>query len=178
MRRGQIRLTETVSVLFIFFILVGLSILFYAKYQQVQAKHVEEEQLQARAVETTLKALFLPELQCSKGEAEPEDNCVDLQKVRALMANEYSPGYFGLDPTHYFDLFSWARITLHQVSPQDCIQGPGVAGCSTEWVLYGKLPAPLRNTESTFFVVTLRDATAGIHQPAYGYGYLQVEVFS
>lgn len=150
---------------------------FYAKYQQVAAKHVEEQQLQARAVETTLKALFLPELQCSKGEAEAEDNCVDMLKVRAI-TNEGN----SLSSSSYFDILSFAKVTLYQIYPGKCFTGPGGSSTSTpcQWVIYDQARDPTKKTnmETTFFVVTLRDETAGIEKPAYGYGYLEVEVFS
>jgi len=80
--KGQSHMTETIAILFIFFVLVFFGILFYYKYSQVSLKQEKEELLGKRAIETTLKALFLPELICSNGEAEPEDNCVDMLKVR------------------------------------------------------------------------------------------------
>ena len=83
-RKGQVRMTETIAVLFIFFILVLFGIIFFYKYQTIALKEQQEELLGARAIDTTLKVLFMPELSCTKGEAEPEDNCFDLIKFCIL----------------------------------------------------------------------------------------------
>ena len=63
-------------------------------------------------MDTTLKLLFLPELQCSRGEAEAIDNCIDLMKLRSLgeSMEEYLTEY-------YFNLFSYANISVHMVHP-------------------------------------------------------------
>ena len=63
--KGQIRLTETIAILFIFFLLVALGISFYAKYSKVAFQEREEELLQNRAVKATLKASFIPNLAVS-----------------------------------------------------------------------------------------------------------------
>ena len=84
--KGQVHITETVGVLFIFFILVGMGMLFYYQYQEYSFKEQQKTFLQTKAVETTLRALFLPELLCSRGESESEDNCVDMLKARDLLA--------------------------------------------------------------------------------------------
>ncbi len=160
-KKAQIRLTETIAILFIFFILVALGIIFFYKYNQVAVKEKQQELLQARALDTTLKVLFLPELQCSKAEAEPEQNCMDLMKVRAAadVFSQHTSDY-------YIQLFSFSRISLHQVYPE-----------REEWILYDK-PAPDAegNRVNTFFIVALRDL--GEAANAYGYGYLNVTVLS
>jgi hypothetical protein len=162
-KKAQIRLTETIAVLFIFFILVGLGISFYAKYQTIAFEEQREEILQAKAIRTTLKSLFLPELLCSRGDAEPEDNCIDMLKAKNFETNleDEFTGY-------YFDVFSFANITLHQIYPNE-----------QKITLYENIKPDFENKENTFFIVTLRDETKGINGiPAHGYGYIQVEVFS
>jgi len=72
-RKGQARMTETIAVLFIFFVLVLFGIVFYFKFQQISFKEKQEEQLASKAMEITLTTLFLPELQCSRGGAEPNN---------------------------------------------------------------------------------------------------------
>lgn len=159
--KAQIRLTETIAILFIFFILVAIGIIFFYKYNQVAVKEKQHGLLQARALDTTLKTLFLPELQCSKADAEPEQNCMDLMKVRAAadVFGQHTSGY-------YIQLFSFSRISLHQVYPE-----------RGEWLLYEQqAPDAEGNRANTFFVVALRDI--GEEGYSYGYGYLNVTVLS
>ena len=161
--KGQIRLTETIAILFIFFLLVALGISFYAKYSKVAFQEREEELLQNRAVKATLKALFLPEALCSRGEAEPEENCIDMMKVRH-MQERLEPEFNG----SYFELFSFANITAHQIYPEE-----------GKWVLYINPKPHIENSERTYFVVAMRDDVAGDKGvPSYGFGYVAVEVYS
>ncbi len=157
-RKGQIHLSETIAVLFIFFVLIVFGIIFYYKYQQVAIKEQAEELAGARAMDTTLRVLFLPELYCSKGDAEPEDNCIDLLKLKG--ANETMQKH---TQDYYFDLFSYSTITITQLYPAPMV-----------FIVYDKPKPEYTKKESTYFVVSLRDDAAG----SYGYGHVKVEVYS
>ncbi len=155
-------MTETIAVLFIFFILLLFGIIFYFRYQQSAFQEKQEELLAARAMETTLKALFMPELLCSRGEAEPEDNCFEVLKLNSANATmkEHLDEY-------YFEIFSYASISVHEVYPEQ-----------RTWILYDKVKPEATREESTFFVVTLRDELTDDAQAQYGFGYLSVVVRS
>lgn len=161
-RKGQLQMTETIAILFIFFILLLFGIIFYFRYQKVAFQEKQEELLAARAMESTLKVLFMPELICSRGEAEPEDNCFDVLKLNATKKTmqQYLDEY-------YFEIFSYATITVQETYPEN-----------TAWVLYDKPKPEFTRKEPTFFVVTLRDELAGKDQPEYGFGYVAVTVYS
>ena len=160
-KKGQMQMTETIAILFIFFILVLFGIIFYFRYQQSAFQEKQEELLGARAIETTLKALFMPELICSRGEAEPEDNCFDTLKLDSASATikDHLEEY-------YFEIFSYANITVHETYPEEKM-----------WILYDKPKPDYLRKEPTFFVVTLKDDLAGA-VPKYGLGYISVEVYS
>ncbi len=132
--------------------------IFYSKYQQVSFKAKSEELVASKAMDTTLLILFLPELICSRGEAEPEDNCIDLMKLRHAHETmlEHTEDY-------YFDMVSYATITITQLYPEE-----------KEFILYDKPQPEYLKKEPTYFVVSLRDDTAA----SYGYGYVKVEVYS
>ena len=156
------QMTETIAILFIFFILLLFGILFYFRYQKIAFQEKEEELLGARAMENTLKALFMPELICSRGEAEPEDNCFDtlkLDSAREVIERNIDQ--------YYFEIFSYATITIEETYP-----------VKKTWVLYDKPKPQFIKKEPTFFVVTLRDELAADNQAKYGYGYLSVVVYS
>lgn len=165
-KKAQIRLTETVAILFIFFVLIVFGIIFYYKFHQISVKEKEGELLEARALDTTLKVLFLPELACSEGGAEPEGHCFDLMKAR--YANETFQENMA---KYYLQVFSFARISIHQTYPE-----------RKEYLLYDKpkilAGGQMADQKSTFFVVTLRDNVLGEGTPFYSFGYLNVTVYS
>ena len=157
-RKSQIHMTETIAVLFIFFILILFGIVFYYNYSKTSLKEKQQEWLATQAMDTTLSTLYLPELICSKGEAEPEANCFDLSKLRYV--NSTFTKYYS---DYYFDLFSYATITVHQLYPP-----------KKDYVLYDHLLPKYTSKEPTYYVVALRNSNPA----AYYYGYLQVEVYS
>lgn len=161
-RKGQLQMTETIAILFIFFILLLFGVIFYFRYQKIVFQEKQEELLAARAMESTLKVLFMPELICSRGEAEPEDNCFDVLKLNATrkVMQQYLDEY-------YFEIFSYATIMVQETYPEN-----------KTWMLYDKPKLEFTRKEPTFFVVTLRDELAGINQPEYGLGYVSVTVYS
>ncbi len=161
-RKAQLQMTETIAVLVIFFILVVFGIVFYYRYQQIAMKERAEELVAAKAIDTAVKTLFLPELICTKGNAEPEDNCFDILKMRSANATFQRHGN-----NYYFDIFSYSRIAVMQVYPIE-----------HEYVLYDKPKPGWKIKEPTYFVISLRDDARGEDTAAYGLGYLTVEVYS
>src|SRR3989338_6678737 len=107
--KAQMQMTETIAVLFIFFVLVLFGIVFYYQYQRVSITEKNQELVAVRAVDTTLKTLFLPELICSRGDAETEDNCIDMMKLR--QANNTFQRHL---EEYYFQIFSYSSITVYQ----------------------------------------------------------------
>lgn len=161
-RKAQIHMTETIAVIFIFFVLVGFGLIFYSRYHKVSLQEKAEELIAKRAIDTTTKALFLPELICSDAEAEPEGNCIDMMKlpyaIEAIEKNKID---------YYFDVFGYSKITLHQIYPE--------TDPEKEWKIYDFQPSEFTSVEPTFFVVALKsNDNLG---KSYGYGYLKVEVY-
>ena len=61
-KKAQMQMIETISVFFVFFILIAIGLVFFARVQQWGAKSQIEEAMQKRAVNIVQKASFLPEL--------------------------------------------------------------------------------------------------------------------
>jgi len=158
-KQGQIHLSETVAVIFIFFVLILFGAIFYYNFQEASFKEKQQELLAARAIDTTTKILFLPEISCTKLESEAEPNCFDMMKARHL------PELIDKFNQIYFQLFSYAKITLTQIYPE-----------SFELVLYDQEPPQWSSKQPTFFVVALKDERKGSDN--YGYGLVKVEVYS
>lgn len=164
-------MTETIAILFIFFVLIVFGIIFYYQYQKVALEDKKEELLASRAIDTTIRALYMPELICTKGDAEPEDNCLDMMKLR------YADQIFKENINeYYYHIFSFAKVTVVQLYPQEF-----------EIVLYdkekikvldsGEVVPNWENIEPTYYVITLKDEIFD-GRPHYGYGYFKVEVYS
>ncbi len=164
-KRGQMQMSETIAVLFIFFILILFGLIFYYKYEESSFKQKQDEWNSRRAAETSLQALFLPELICSKGNAEPEDNCIDMNKV--FSAQEM----YAKHRNEYFELFSYAKISLYQTYPS-----------AQNWTLYEFKKEKEEGKEAgykvTRFVVALKDETQWLDGANYNYGYLEVGIYT
>lgn len=157
MKKAQIHMTETIAVLFVFFILVVFGLVFFYKYQQSSLEEKQDELLATKAMDTTLKSLFLPELACTRGEAELEENCLDVMKLN------YVGTIFKEYDSDYFSLFSYARITIQQVYPTP-----------RTWIVYDHPQKEWKNKEQSLFSIALRDDRSN----SYGFGYIQTEVYS
>jgi hypothetical protein len=185
---GQAKMTETIAVLFIFFVLLMMGIVFYYKYQQVSFKEEEQKLLANRAMESTLTALFLPELQCTRGDAEAEDNCIDKLKLENF--NDVVRSHLN---DYYFSMFSFAKITVFEVYPREelvdedgeiiVIEKLDEEFIKEKWTIYEKeliaddeSKKPVR--APTYFIVALRDQIASSGESVYSYGYVKVEVYS
>ncbi len=175
-------MTETIAVLFIFFVLVAFGLIFYFKWHEGAIKEEQTQARASRAMDTTLRVLFLPELMCTRGDAVPEDNCVDMMKVRSLIGQDIptippnpapildpSQSYFMRNQQYYYDVFGVAKVVLHNLDNSENI------------VLYDKSlsPDPTKQIiyEPTYFIVALRDIDDSTHQSKYGFGYLEVGVY-
>ncbi len=174
-------MSETVAVIFIFFVLILFGLLFYSRYQNLAYKEEQQEILEKRAIATTLRTIFLPELLCTKGDAEPEDDCLDMWKVEAMHESNFLEIRLA---NYYFDIFSYAKISVHQVYPP---LAAGTSGAEPEGlVLYNQEPpekqaedgTPIEpNYQPSYFGVTLRkEEISGL--PSYHFGYLEVGVYS
>ncbi len=111
--KGQIKMFETVGVLVVFFFLLSVGFAFYFQMQKSSVSKDVEESLQQKSFNTALKAMYLPELDCSFLVAQ-RDNCIDLIKAdefSGLVSNNESAALF------YYEEFGNSRISLRQVYP-------------------------------------------------------------
>lgn len=111
--KAQIKMFETIGVLVVFFFLlvVGTSVYFGAQNSALKKEKAQvSEQL---AFNTFLKALYLPELDCSFLVTQ-KDNCIDIIKLAkfAELLKKDSTAH-----TDYFGVFGDANITVSQVYP-------------------------------------------------------------
>jgi len=154
MRKSQIGMSETIAILFIFFILLALGFIFYLRVYRASAETQYEKGVDLMSIEITQKASFLPELQCSKKNV-VTDNCIDVLKLESASAiiNE--------NRENYYDLFFGSEIVVEEIYP-----------IKKTWVLYNNTI----NDTSTIFTpvpILLYNATSNEHY----FGILQIKYF-
>ena len=160
--KAQLHISETIAVLFIFFVLVLFGLIFYYRYQESAFNNKQQELAIAHAQDVSLQSLFLPELMCSKSNAEAEDNCLDVHKVAS------AKDIFNVHRDYYFDLFGYSNVSVHQIYP-----------LVWTWTLYDHSNiAGKGNYKATRFVVALKNETKNMNVPEYTVGYLEVGVYS
>jgi hypothetical protein len=114
MRKSQIHMGENVAILFIFFILLAVSVVFYARVSETRIGIKQEEAFASKAIEIAQRVSYLAETQCSKDNV-IEENCYDLHK---LLGMEAANAESAKNRAHYFSMFSFSNITVTTVFPE------------------------------------------------------------
>ena len=168
MKKAQMKMMETIAVIFIFFVLVLFGIIFFYQYSKVSINERNEQFFAERAMRTTLKVLFMPELICTD-HGRIEQNCFDLQKVEAAkeVIERNTEDY-------YFNLFSYAEITVHQLTKDGAKITDPTELEENKYPIYYKPKTPYLNKKPTYFIVALKDERTD----SYDFGYLEVIVYS
>jgi hypothetical protein len=105
-KKAQIKMTETIGVLVVFFILILFGFIFYAQYQKSAIREQQEAATVKRAVATSLKAFYLPEIRCTRGFDVAFTACVDLDKTE-IFSNNIGENY-----NYYSNIFGKAEIYI------------------------------------------------------------------
>lgn len=113
MKKSQLKIGESIAVLFIFFVLVIMGVIFWSKYSQTSFVEKTEEEMLSKAVKVSQTVSYLPELQCSAQEV-IKFNCFDLYKIRNMSSLLESDPDMNL---HYFDTLSFSNITIISLYP-------------------------------------------------------------
>jgi len=110
--KGQIKMFETLGVLVVFFFLLAVGFAFYFQAQKSSIMRSAEVGYEQQAFNTALKAMYLPELDCSFLSAHRE-NCVDLMKAREFAKLKHNASALQF----YYEEFGDAKIVLREVYP-------------------------------------------------------------
>jgi len=110
MNKAQIKMTETIAVLIIFFFLLVFGFSFYTKIQKTSISRDAERNADLKAIALAQKAAFLPELQCTFRNIQT-DNCFDELKVNAFIRAMTSSS----TKEFYLDTFGFSEVTIEQL---------------------------------------------------------------
>ena len=162
MRKAQIRMGESIAIMFIFFLLIIAGFVFYSKIEKRNIEIDNDESADLRAIETAQIVSFLPEIQCIQENVQVY-NCFDILKVMAMKdVTENNKMY-------YYDLLQYSNITIEQIYPNSI----------SSWNIYNNTKKNWRKKISTQIPVALFNATGnGLDiKPYYAFGVMYVDVF-
>src|SRR5574341_399791 len=123
--RGQIKMFETIGVLIVFFFLLFTGSIFYFGAQKSSLQKEKVRASEQYAFQIVLKALYLPELDCSFLVTQ-RDNCVDrikLEKLSRLLSTNETVR------NDYYTEFGFADIVVTEAYPG-----------RANWTLYKNAP--------------------------------------
>lgn len=112
LRKAQIQIGETIAVLFVFFILIAIGFIFYAKIIKGNIESEKEEFSQLKSIGIAQRVMFLPELQCSEDNI-IRDNCIDVLKLESTQ-NVMSAS---ANQLYYYDLLEISDVDVIQIYP-------------------------------------------------------------
>ncbi|MBI4739178.1 hypothetical protein HY772_06500 [Candidatus Woesearchaeota archaeon] len=156
-RKSQLKMGETVAILFIFFILLTIGAVFYFNIKRASVTREGSEQFELKAVEITQSISFLPEAQCTESNV-VKASCFDLYKLIALASLKNDPKIVRT----YEREFGQSALTIRQVYP------PGA-----NYTIYENPPPQFNDASTTNIPISLYNATAD----RYYFGVLEVKVY-
>jgi len=107
-------MTESIAILFIFFLLVLFGLIFYSRIQTATLEREQEEDKTIKAIQIAQKVSYFPELQCTT-QAELPSGCIDIKKLESfqeIIAQEQNKLY-------YFQVFEYSQVHIEQVYPEN-----------------------------------------------------------
>ena len=156
LKRAQIQIGETVAVLAVFFILIVIAFLFYARIMKSNANTEADEASQLTSVAISQRVMFLPEIQCSKDAVEEITNCIDKLKL------ESAQNVMKANSLYYYDLLQFSEVNIFQIYPS----GP-------TYTLYSRKTEKFRDKFVTNVPISLYDSAAR----SYAFGVLSIETY-
>jgi hypothetical protein len=156
--KSQIKMGETIAIMFVFFILLVVGAVFYMNLQRTSAQQEIATSYQLREVELSQVISFLPEAQCTESNV-VKASCFDLYKLIALSKIATSPEGIAL----YSNEFGTTAIQLIKVYP------PG-----GNWTLYYNPRANFSGAEVMNIPIALYNTTSD----KYYFGVLEIRTYT
>jgi len=170
-RKAQMQMAETIAVLLVFFVILGLSLMFYGTFQAGSVREAQKEQFEKEAVRIALLVSHLPEVVCSDNNQMTE-NCLDRLKLEAWSnlvapsAPDAGPGTGDEEAFLFYQTdFRDSKVIVQEVFPE-----------TEQYVIYDNAPKDFKEMIPTYIPLTIRDPTRP-PQSQSALGVLAVEVY-
>ena len=155
-KKSQIQMGETIAVLFVFFVLIIVSFIFYVRVLKSNIQSEGDELSQLKSVGIVQRVMFLPEMQCSEDNV-IADNCIDILKLKSAQ------DIMSQNEIYYYDLLEYSNISISQIYPSQAT-----------WNVYSRKIEDFTNKFVTNVPVSLYDPATR----KYGFGVLTIETLS
>lgn len=106
-RKSQIKMTETIGIIIIFFVIVLFALIFYSQYQKSALTKQKQEILAKDVISLSLRTAYLQEIRCEQ--TTETGTCIDLYKLDALKQ------VIQENETFYSNLFGTANIYFKDI---------------------------------------------------------------
>ena len=158
MKKSQIKMAETVTVLVIFIFVTFIGFVFYSNYEQSQLRQIENRFAEYASLETVQLISYLPELRCPT--TEMSKGCIDKLKLESFKnkSREDRESFI----LYYDDLIGNSKITLDVIYPDDE---------DAPYEIFDNLPDDASQVYVTQVHVSLYDPI----ESTYSYAVLEVE---
>jgi len=159
LRKAQIQTMETIAVLFIFFILIGLGLIFYGSYQKGKLNTKLVEIQSSKSIRLAQTVLNLPEL-ASTRKGVSGSYVIDelkLDSLKFVIGNNQELRY-GL----YQQKFGNSKISVKKIYPK-----------TQEWIIYDNGIQEIKS-QYTFFIPISIYNPLNLPSGTYSYGLLEV----
>jgi hypothetical protein len=157
-RSAQVKMGETIAIMFVFFILLIVGAVFYMNLQRTTVGREISQAQELRAVELSQIISFLPEAQCTESNV-VKASCFDLYKLIALGRVTATPKGLNL----YAREFGTTTITLTEIYPYE-----------GNWTLYDNRKGNFTSAPVTHVPIMLFNTSSD----KYYFGVLDITTYS
>ncbi|MBW3010631.1 hypothetical protein KY335_04710 [Candidatus Woesearchaeota archaeon] len=158
-KKAQIQTLETIAVLFVFFLLISLSLIFYMSFSKGRESGKMAELSHEQAVQVAQLIAHLPEIRATQ-QAIRGVNTFDLKQMEALkIVLDQNPE---LSKGIYQERFGTTTITVREIFPVE-----------RNWTVYDN-PDPAAKFETPFFIPVALYDPVDIPGGNYSFGMLEV----
>ncbi len=172
-KQSQIQITETIVVLFVFFILMFVGLIFYLKIFKSNIESEKEELNQLNSIGVAQRVMFMPELQCSQSIVKEITNCIDIIKLDAIKSGNIIKTNLA-----YFDIFGFSEITISQIYPiepgKESADPTDLSLTENHLQIYSRKAEDLKQSFSTNVPISLYDPI----EKKYSFGILNIVTYS
>ncbi len=112
-KKAQIQMGENVIILFIFFVLLIFAVVFFTRIQSAKTQQQIDIDVTGRGLQIAQRISFLPEVQCTKDNAEIFAGCYDEYSIRALN----SLAEKGENREYYYTMFGFSKVSVNKLFP-------------------------------------------------------------
>ena len=155
--RAQIQMFETIGIIIVFLFLITLASIFYFSAQKSSLEKEKITASQKYALQITLNAINMPELDCSFL-LTSRDNCIDqlkLSSIQNILTEQTAL-------SDYFVEFGYATITVTEIYPSNI-----------NYTIYSNQPVQFETKQTSQSPILLYDPI----QNTYSFGVIEVAIY-